>query len=106
VELFASVVAIRKPNAKYCNIVHVSDLFIDVTLEEKIFAHILKSIATWICHGMRKAGFLQGKRQTGWCLPGLERICDGSRMVRGGMQMFKVRNAVRVDMWAGKTMRT
>jgi hypothetical protein len=43
------VVAIRKPNAKYCNIVHVFDFFRDIALEEKIFAHIPKSIATWIC---------------------------------------------------------
>jgi hypothetical protein len=106
VELFASVVAIRKPNAKYCNIVHVSNFFIDVTFRrENICTHPEK-----YCHldlaWMRKAEFFLGKRQIGWSLPGLERICDGSGMVGGGMQMFKVRNAVRVDMWAGKTMRT
>jgi hypothetical protein len=35
----------------------------------------------------------------------LERIWGGSRVVRGGLLVLRFGNAIRVDVWAGKTMR-
>ena len=53
-----------------------------------------------------QAGFLKENWvETGWSLPGLERICDGSGGSGRNAAVSGCATRLRVDMWAGKTMR-